>query len=99
MQADHQTRWSACNVRCFPTHSRIQTSHTILSALRVGDVVLARDARADKGRGALDSRRATRQHRKTITDWIHLRWFVSTAWCSDAQSELLNPKYRSGIVK
>ncbi len=68
--------------RCFPAHTRIQTSRTTstaISALRVGDVVLAFDARADKGRGALVPRRVTRLYRNTTTDWIRLRWFDSEA--------------------
>ena len=68
--------------RCFPAHTRIQTSlttSTAISALRVGDVVLAFDARADKGRGALVPRRVTRLYRNTTTDWIRLRWVDGTA--------------------
>lgn len=41
--------------RCFPAQTRIQTSRTTstaISALRVGDVVAAFDASADKGSGA-----------------------------------------------
>ena len=63
--------------KCFPAHTRIQTSRTTstaISALRVGDVVLAFDARADKGRGALVPRRVTRLYRNTTTDWLRLRW-------------------------
>jgi len=40
--------------KCFPAHTRIQTSRTTstaISALRVGDVVLAYDSRADNSRG------------------------------------------------
>jgi hypothetical protein len=69
-------------IRCFPAHTRIQTSRTTstaISALRVGDVVLAFDARADKGRGALVPRRVTRLYRNTTTDWIRLRWFDGKA--------------------
>jgi hypothetical protein len=61
----------------FPAHTRIQTSRSTsaaMSALRVGDVVLAFDARADRGRGALVPRRVTRLYRNTTTDWIRLRW-------------------------
>ena len=68
--------------QCFPAHTPIQTSRTTstaISALRVGDVVLAFDARADKGRGALVPRRVTRLYRNTTTDWIRLRWFDGTA--------------------
>ena len=68
--------------RCFPAHTRIQTSRTTstaISALRVGDVVLAFDARADKGRGALVPRRVTRLYRNTTTDWFRLRWHDGTA--------------------
>ena len=68
--------------RCFPAHTRIQTTRTTstaISALRVGDVVLAFDARADKGRGALVPRRVTRLYRNTTTDWIRLRWVDGTA--------------------
>ena len=57
--------------RCFPAHTRIQTSRTTstaISALRVGDVVLAFDARADKGRGALVPRRVARLYRNTTTE-------------------------------
>ena len=67
---------------CFPAHTRIQTSRTTstaISALRVGDVVLAFDARADKGRGALVPRRVTRLYRNTTTDWIRLSWVDGTA--------------------
>jgi hypothetical protein len=67
MQADHRTRWSACILRQFPAHTRIQTSRTVLSALRVGDVVLGRDARAGRGRDALFPRRVTWAYRNTIT--------------------------------
>ena len=62
---------------CFPAHTSIQTSRTsstAISALRVGDVVLAFDARADKGRGALVPRRVSRLYRNTTTDWLRLRW-------------------------
>ena len=72
----------AIDSRCFPAHTRIQTSRTTstaISALRVGDVVLAFDARADKGRGALVPRRVTRLYRNTTTDWLRLRWFDGTA--------------------
>ena len=67
--------------RCFPAHTRIQTSRTTstaISALRVGDVVLAFDARADKGRGALVPRRVSRLYRNTTTDWLRLRWHDGT---------------------
>jgi hypothetical protein len=63
--------------KCFPAHTRIQTSRTTstaISALRVGDVVLAFDARADRGRGALVPRRVVRLYRNTTTDWLRLRW-------------------------
>jgi hypothetical protein len=65
-----------------PAHTRIQTSRTTstaMSALRVGDVVLAFDARAGKGRGALVPRRVTRLYRNTTTDWLRLRWHDGTA--------------------
>ena len=68
--------------RYFPAHTRIQTSRTTstaISALRVGDVVLAFDARADKGRGALVPRRVTRLYRNTTTEWLRLRWVDGTA--------------------
>ena len=68
--------------RCFPAHTRIQTSRTtstVLSALRIGDIVLAFDATADKGRGALVPRRITRLYRNTTTEWLRLRWFDGTA--------------------
>ena len=68
--------------RCFPAHTRIQTSRTTsiaISALRVGDVVLAFDATADKGRGALVPRRVTRLYRNATTEWIRLRWVDGTA--------------------
>ena len=67
--------------RGFPAHTRIQTSRTTstaISALRVGDVVLAFDARADKGRGALVPRRVSRLYRNTTTDWLRLRWHDGT---------------------
>ena len=72
-------RWSARTVRRFPAHTRIQTTRTATSALRVGDVVLAFDARVDRCRGALVPRRVTRLYRNTTTEWICLRWFDSTA--------------------
>lgn len=52
---------------------------TAISALRVGDVVLAFDPRADKGRGALLPHRVTRLYRSTTADWIRLRWHDGTA--------------------
>ncbi len=79
---DHSPDTSLLSLRCFPAHTRIQTSRTTstaISALRVGDVVLAFDARADKGRGALVPRRVTQAYRNTTTDWIRLRWFDGTA--------------------
>jgi hypothetical protein len=72
---NYQQGWD--ETRCFPAHTRIQTSRTTstaISALRVGDVVLAFDARADRGRGALVPRRVTRLYRNTTTDWLRLRW-------------------------
>jgi len=53
---DLQTRINAgwLPEKCFPAHTRIQTSRTTstaISALRVGDVVLAYDSRADNSRG------------------------------------------------
>jgi hypothetical protein len=86
---DHATRaaelrdlYDSISDRCFPAHTRIQTSRTTstaISALRVGDVVAAFDARADKGRGALVPRRVTRLYRNTTTEWIRLRWFDGMA--------------------
>ncbi len=78
----HEAMRQAAMAQCFPAHTRIQTSRTTstaISALRVGDMVLAFDARADKGRGALVPRRVTRLYRNTITDWIRLRWVDDTA--------------------
>ena len=63
--------------RCFEANAQIQTSLTTsiaISALRSGDIVLAYDASADKGRGALVPRRVTRLYRNTTTEWIRLRW-------------------------
>jgi len=82
MAADHRTRWSATTQRRLPAPTRIQTSRTAstaISALRVSDVVLAFDARADKGRGALVPRRVTWAYRNTTTEWIRLRWFDGAA--------------------
>jgi len=82
MAADHRTRWSATTQRRLPAPTRIQTSRTTstaISALRVSDVVLAFDARADKGRGALVPRRVTWAYRNTTTEWIRLRWFDGAA--------------------
>jgi hypothetical protein len=94
MLADYRTRWSASNLRLFPAYTRIQTSSTtptVPTALRVGDLVLACAARADKGRGARVPRRVTRLYCNATTDWIRLCWFVGTARWSEAQGELLNP--------
>ena len=81
-QTQKQLASAYLNERCFPAHTRIQTSRstsTAISALRVGDVVLAFDARADKGRGALVPRRVTRLYRNTTTNWIRLCWLDGTA--------------------
>ena len=62
---------------CFPAHTAILTSltsSTAISALRVGDIVLAYDARANNGRGALTPRRIRRLYRNTTTEWIVLTW-------------------------
>jgi hypothetical protein len=70
------------SIKCFPAHTRTQTSRTTstaISDLRVGDVVAAFDARADKGRGALVPRRVTRLYRNTTAEWIRLRWSFGTA--------------------
>jgi hypothetical protein len=75
MQAAHRTRWSACTLRLFPTHTRFETSPSVLSALRVGDVVLGHEKTADKGRSAFVPRRVKWAYRNTSTDWILLRWF------------------------
>lgn len=64
--------------QCFPAHTRIQTSPTTTAAisdLRVGDIVMAFDPRADNGRGALVPKRVKRLYRNTTTEWIRLRWF------------------------
>ena len=84
LDAQYQTAFGSSipPTRCFPAHTRIQTSRTTstaISALRVGDVVLAFDARADKGRGALVPRRVSRLYRNTTTDWLRLRWHDGTA--------------------
>lgn len=64
--------------RCFPAQTQIQTSATTcapISDLRVGDIVMAFDPRADNGRGALVPKRVKRLYRNTTTEWIRLRWF------------------------
>jgi hypothetical protein len=64
-------------VSCFPANTPIQTSltsTTLISDLRVGDVVLAFDPHAELGRGALVPRRVTRLFHNTTTEWIKLTW-------------------------
>lgn len=70
--------WPADPINCFPANTQIQTSpttSTAISTLRVGDIVMALDPRADNGRGALVPKRVKRLYRNTTTEWIRLRWF------------------------
>ena len=63
--------------RCFSGRTPIYTpsGRSIpLEDLQVGDTIVAFDARADKGRGALVPRRVTRLYRNTTKEWIRLRW-------------------------
>jgi hypothetical protein len=63
--------------RCFPATTLIQTSnttHSLISLLRIGDTVLAFDPTADLGRGSLVPRRVTRLFRNSTTEWIMLTW-------------------------
>ena len=68
--------------QCFLGYTKIQTSPTAfaeISLIQVGDIVLAYDASADKGRGALVPRRVTRLYRDNTTEWIRLCWFDGEA--------------------
>jgi hypothetical protein len=64
-------------VHCFPANTAIQTSLTStkpISEIRVGDVVMSFDPKADGGRGALVHKRVKRLFRNTTTEWIKLTW-------------------------
>jgi hypothetical protein len=57
--------------------TQIQTSLTStkpISEIRVGDVVLSFDPKADGGRGALVPQRVKRLFRNSTTEWIKLTW-------------------------
>ena len=76
-------------VQCFPANTLIQTSLTSttpISALSIGDTILAFDPTADLGRGALVPRRVTRLFRNSTMDWIKLTWVDPT---SGAAQELV----------
>lgn len=63
--------------QCFPAYTPIQISSVAtkqISDLRVGDTVLAFDASADMGRGALVTRRVTKLYKNTTREWIRLKW-------------------------
>ena len=64
-------------IQCFPADTPIQTSltrSTPISALRIGDTVLAFDPTSDLGRGALVPRCVTRLFRNSTSEWIKLTW-------------------------
>lgn len=65
------------NPLCFPATTPIQTSLTAttpISAIRIGDTVLAFDPYTDHGRGALMARRVTKLFHNTTTEWLKLAW-------------------------
>jgi hypothetical protein len=67
----------AVPVKCFPANTAIQTSLTStkpISEIRVGDVVMSFDPKADGGRGALVHKRVKRLFRNSTTEWIKLTW-------------------------
>ncbi|QQM33128.1 hypothetical protein JET14_22010 (plasmid) [Martelella lutilitoris] len=62
---------------CFPADTTILVSTTKterIADLRVGDTVLAFDAAAEMGRGALVEKRVVRLYRNTTTEWLKLSW-------------------------
>lgn len=73
---DTYNMWEALPL-CFPASTSIAISHTEtrpISDIRVGDTVLAFDAAADLGRGALVPRKVVRLYRNTTDEWVKLTW-------------------------